>query len=419
VNDDTCIARRLARDRALLARPRHDDPWNDRLCPPAETVARLRPYFREHGITRLADITGLDEIGIPVWSAIRPNARSIAVSQGKGVDAPAAQASALMEAIEVATAEAIALPVCRGSVRGLTGDGEQVEPLTDLIARGQEPLGEDEETGWTLGYDLGEERCAWLPVAALGLGQAAPFDVPARYWRSSDGLASGNLLAEAALHGVLERIERDAMALWRLRGRSAIAMRCRRAASFADPMLDGLVARIEAAGLTPLLFDATSDVGVPVFFCVLAPLGRKRQADWKHFDLVAGSGCHPRAARAAIRALTEAVQSRLTIISGARDDIRPGLYDAPLPRDLMTYLEMEPQCGQHESDDAPPREKLLEGVVDKLRAAGLRHIFIVPLSQPGLPFAVARAIVPGLEHPAGARRMEYGTRAFSLMLAQR
>ena len=47
------------------------------------------------GITRLADVTGLDNIGIPVFQAIRPNARSLSVSQGKGVSLEAAQASAL------------------------------------------------------------------------------------------------------------------------------------------------------------------------------------------------------------------------------------------------------------------------------------------------------------------------------------
>jgi ribosomal protein S12 methylthiotransferase accessory factor YcaO len=46
------------------------------------------------GITRLGNITGLDRIGIPVAIAVRPNSRSVSVSQGKGLELPQALASA-------------------------------------------------------------------------------------------------------------------------------------------------------------------------------------------------------------------------------------------------------------------------------------------------------------------------------------
>ena len=44
---------------------------------------------------------GLMGTGIPVAIAVRPNSRSLAVSQGKGLSLPQARASALMEAIEL------------------------------------------------------------------------------------------------------------------------------------------------------------------------------------------------------------------------------------------------------------------------------------------------------------------------------
>ncbi|MEV4442612.1 hypothetical protein AB0K09_27095, partial [Streptomyces sp. NPDC049577] len=37
-----------------------------------ETWRRVRPHLRRAGITRLADITGLDCVGVPVYSAIIP-----------------------------------------------------------------------------------------------------------------------------------------------------------------------------------------------------------------------------------------------------------------------------------------------------------------------------------------------------------
>ena len=68
---------------------------------PDETLARYGPLARQMGITRLGNVTGLDRIGIPVAIAVRPNSRSLAVSQGKGLALSHAMASALMEAIEL------------------------------------------------------------------------------------------------------------------------------------------------------------------------------------------------------------------------------------------------------------------------------------------------------------------------------
>src|ERR1043166_4309997 len=70
-----------------------------------ETLARLKPMLPEFGIARLANITGLDTIGIPVWTVVRPLGRSLSVSQGKGVTAELAMLSGIMENIEVFHAE--------------------------------------------------------------------------------------------------------------------------------------------------------------------------------------------------------------------------------------------------------------------------------------------------------------------------
>src|SRR6201999_785112 len=67
---------------------------------PEETLRLLLPHLERHGITRLANVTGLDRIGIPVYQAIRPNSRGLSLSQGKGVDEVSAQVSALMESLE-------------------------------------------------------------------------------------------------------------------------------------------------------------------------------------------------------------------------------------------------------------------------------------------------------------------------------
>ncbi|HUF45884.1 MAG TPA: YcaO-like family protein, partial [Aestuariivirgaceae bacterium] len=77
----------------------------------ADTLARLEATKHRFGITRIAVVTGLDRIGIPVALVTRPNSRSVAVSQGKGATLAAAKVSALMEAIELWHAEHIVRPM--------------------------------------------------------------------------------------------------------------------------------------------------------------------------------------------------------------------------------------------------------------------------------------------------------------------
>src|ERR1700733_2330877 len=84
----------------------------------AATWRRIAPLARRVGVTRIADHTGLDTIGIPVIAAIRPMARSLSTQHGKGATPAAARVSAVMEAIETFTAEQPRRSI-RGSARAL------------------------------------------------------------------------------------------------------------------------------------------------------------------------------------------------------------------------------------------------------------------------------------------------------------
>src|SRR6266851_7790004 len=90
-----------------------------RLISPEETLESVQCFFPAMGITRVADITGLDVIGIPVVTVCRPNSRAVTVSLGKGLDVAAARASGVMESIEAFMAERITRPLLLGSVNDL------------------------------------------------------------------------------------------------------------------------------------------------------------------------------------------------------------------------------------------------------------------------------------------------------------
>ena len=86
-----------------------------RTTAPSRTLERLQPVLTQVGVTRVAVVTGLDVVGIPVVMVPRPNGRSLSVSQGKGVDLTAAKVSGIMEAVEAWHADGTARVVYRGT----------------------------------------------------------------------------------------------------------------------------------------------------------------------------------------------------------------------------------------------------------------------------------------------------------------
>jgi ribosomal protein S12 methylthiotransferase accessory factor len=386
----------------------------DRMRPPDDTVRAMRPKFGEFGITRLSCLTGLDSIGIPVWAATRPNARTLAVAQGKGLDDAAARASATMEAIEVAVAERPDRSGILASTAQLRAAGRRFQRLDMLLRKGVAPPSDDETFPWIEGLDLvsGDAVLVPLEAAVLSDGRA-----PVRWWQSTDGLASGNVFWEATLHGLTERIERDAMTLWTLRDDRRVESRCVAVSAFDDPELTRLDRIVTEAGFRLRLFDVTSDLGIPVIFAVISPVPNGHEDKWKHFDLTAGSGCHPEPARAAIRALTEAAQSRLTTIAAARDDFEPARYAAKLAGDLLTYVRATPRPHPVTSPEPiGPRTGWIDTMVERMKRGGANEVIVVPLETGENDFAVAKVFAPDLENPPGDRARTFGPRAVRAMM---
>jgi YcaO-like protein with predicted kinase domain len=409
---------RLQDEAVLLRRRGAVEPNSDRLDRAADTVARMRARFDRFGITRLAEVTGLDRIGIPVWMAVRPNARTLAVSQGKGLTDCAAQASAVMEAAELAVAEQFAAPIRLCTASELLREGFQVMPLRSLLKGGAECPKDDTVLPWVLGFDLLKRCAVWVPADTVSLdGDSSLVGGTSRYWRSSDGLASGNLLLEAVVHALCERIERDANVLWLLNSDREVGDHCIDPAALQDRSVSDLAERVFDAGLQLRLFDITSNIGVPVFFATIAPPIDGRERHWKHFDLCSGSGCHPSPIRAAMRAITEAAQSRVTSIAGARDDFDPNLYGARLKSDLLAYSTASPRRKPAPPDKECHFADILSNLLASLAAVGIHSVVVVPLDAASEGFAVAKVLVPELEHLAGDRRQRFGTRALTAMVA--
>ena len=386
-----------------------------RLIAPRETVDNVRHLMPVMGITRIANVTGLDTIGIPVVMVSRPNSRSVSVSQGKGVDLDAAKASGLMESIEAYHAEHIVLPLKLGSVEELRYSHDLID-VSRMARHADSRFTAHTQLLWIEGRDLVAERDVWVPYEAVHLNYTLP--LPSGHGcfaASSNGLASGNDLLEAISHGICEVIERDAVTLWHLLDETAQEETRIDLETVGDAACLELLARYHAAGVRVAAWNVTSDVGVPAFLCRIV---EDTPPPYNGIRPACGMGCHPSSEIALARALAEAAQSRLTFISGARDDLWRAEYQAFLdPRTHANWLRRIDAEGDGEDFrriGSHRGETLADDIaweLERLRAVGIEEVVVVDLTRPEFGVAVARVIVPGLEGIDGSPRFAPGERA--------
>ncbi len=364
---------------------------------PEETLRAFLPHAERMGITRLANVTGLDSIGIPVYMACRPLSRSIAVSQGKGLTAAEAKISAFMEAAETWHGETITLPLKLASFDELKR-GHRVIDVAGLPRSRLGAFNPARQILWIEGASLADGEALWVPMELVSTNFTLPqpqgsFAFPA----NTNGLASGNTLTEAVLHALCELIERDALSLWRLGGTPA-----RRAAKLDPTTVDSepcrvLLAHYAAAGLDIGLWDVTSDLGVPVFCCAVA-----ERSDMT-VEAEIGAGCHPDREIALLRALTEAAQARTTRIAGSRDDFIPQSYGSAAKmarnRTARLWLADPPRRSFHDVPNVSGATIAgdLERVLERLRGQGITQVVGVDLTKPDIGLPVARVVAAGLE----------------------
>ncbi len=369
---------------------------------PRETVeraSRLAPIF---GITRVANVTGLDVIGLPVVMVCRPNSRSLAVSQGKGLDLESARASGLMEAIELWHAERIERPVRLATYNQLRFS-HRVARLDGLPRCAATPFHPELKMLWIDGIDLPTREPVWVPYELVHMDTTRPMPPGSGCFAfSSNGLASGNHELEAIGHGLCEVIERDANTLSELRhgddwdGPSRVDL-----ATVDDPLCREVLDLYAQAGVAVAVWDITSDVGVAAFRSLVLDA----EADpFQVRGAGGGMGCHPSRGVALLRALTEAAQSRLTTIAGARDDMPLKRYESWRDPDAIEslrrgVLDSRPRGDFRAAPDfaADTFDEDLSSILSRLASAGFSEVIDVDLTHPVLGLPVHRVIAPGLE----------------------
>jgi ribosomal protein S12 methylthiotransferase accessory factor len=208
---------------------------------------------------------------------------------------------------------------------------------------------------------------------------------------SSTGLAGGNTLDEATCHALGETIERDATARFDALSPADREEREVDLGTVTGPARQ-LVQKLDAAGLLVRVWDQTSVVGVPAFGCTLDSV-----AELRGLARFSGYGAHLDPEVAISRAVSEAVQSRLTIISGARDDQTPATYAA---MQVAGGGPVPPSNGRRSFGSAPQSQTTgafasdARLLVSRLCAAGFHDVLRVDLTRSDVGIPVVFVFVP-------------------------
>ena len=270
---------------------------------------------------------------------------------------------------------------------------------------------------WAQGEELLSGREIWAPLETVNLDFRVIKGEIATFMRSSNGLASGSKLPEATYHALCELIERDAWTIfmdtvplneW---PKYQIDL-----ATLEYPPLREILDKIAAAGLKVVLVNVTRDINLYTMTALLfeedscfRPLSQR--------SCFFGSGTHHNPYHAMCRAVTEAIQGRLTLISGVRDDITRSKYENNFTAFFWKALDeyYVPQ-GRGCLDGRTLKqlgkmtvEEDIAYALSELKKANLYQVAGFRLTLPTLPLEVVRLVIPKLEtafHIPGVTRGE-------------
>ncbi len=375
--------------------PKYSPKSGIRIIPPAETVKHILPLLPIAGIKAPEDITSEDNIGIPVFSIDRPDAPAGRNYNGKGATLEQAEASAVMEAMERYSAEKRDDDeIAYGTFAQASEVGLTVDPKDLILPLNVLDYYENAEIAWVKGYEMFRGVPTWVPACAVYYPYIPDTDLQLFKYHTN-GIAAGNTLEEAILHGLLELIERDA---WSLAEDHNIAN--------ADIIVDNdsvpgkLIEHFTDQGIEIHLKDLTSDLGIPTIGAAADDTVTKDPE-----LLTIGVGTHLNPEIACIRAITEVAQSRTTHKYGKKINAKLQKitqdmgYEKIKAVNSMWYKDLEKKINLNDIIDLATPYVLddIEIILDRLMNHGFDQVIAIDLTRSDVNVPVVRMIVPGLE----------------------
>jgi len=353
---------------------------------------QIEHLARRIGISRLADVTGLDRVGLPVVAAIRPLSRNLTVSFGKGLTREIARISAVMEAAELHFSERPPSPLIEATFGELAPDLAidparlgPIEPC-DVSRR---------HFSWVKGSLLGSDRTILVPWEIVSMD----FSVEARKENrvlnfGATGLAADFIENRAVLHGFYEVVERDSHNSWNLASDDHRAETLVDLGSSHSPDVLSLMDRLRTADLELLVWDLTGGSGIPCYLAEVIDLTSSTPTAY-----VQGAAADLSPEIAIRKAIAEALQVRLTYISGSRDDLNWTDYGSRYDHVVANRYWVKNNVAALRKVAAPDGvpfacERALAEIARRLAASGCDTVIVVRLTGEEEPLRVVKVIVP-------------------------
>ena len=372
-----------------------------RIIPPSQTIENNEDKCKIAGITRITEITHLDRIGLPVFSAIRPTSQDGAISiyGGKGISVEHAKASAMMEGFERYSAEKQNENTVTGSISEISTKGNVIDIETLNLPKDFKKENIDSlNLEWNICHDLISGEDYYVPSNAIYHPYVSNDNTVQSLFKSNtNGLASGNSLDEALLHGMFEVIERDAWSIFELTHKNSSQIDLD---SIESDVVNDALLKFSENKINIKLMDLTADINVPT---IAASADDTLLKDAGLLTL--GIGTHLDPEVAILRALTEVAQSRATQIHGAREDTvradfaRTAGYER-MKRINKHYFQEDDEkiaLSDIKNNSTDSITKDIDIVLNELKANEIEHVLYYDLTRPELDVNVVRVIIPTME----------------------
>jgi len=246
-----------------------------------------------------------------------------------------------------------------------------------------EKLDPDYPINWTEARDLLTGAKRYLPTGCCYLRYPFP-EEPEYSSADSNGCAAGPTLSDAIFHGLLELIERDALAIWWYNRLSRPRVDLE---SLEEPKLLDVYKEFSAIGRNLYLLDVTTDLGVPAYVAA-AP-------KFDGSSLYFAGAAHPDPSSAAIRSVAELTQILHCNPLLLHDELRLWLETATLAD--HGYFDPASVQAAPQGVRVGSVEQEIRRLASRIEERGMR-VYYLDLTRPEIGVPVARVVAPGLRY---------------------
>jgi ribosomal protein S12 methylthiotransferase accessory factor len=296
---------------------------------------------------------------------------------GKGATSGQAFVSACLEFVE------------RQSARMSEDDLLVEASYNDVASRARDPRsfalapgsydGCGQAIDWIWGYSLTKSETVMVPANLVYLPYKGDRSDKLIAWPDSNGLASGNNLEEAILHGLLEVIERDAVVIAEFNRLPQAEIMVKSA----PPEVVDAVESVVGYRYRSRFRTVPTDIPIPVISTFLEDTKNPENCS-------VAFGCHLDPALALMRSLTEAIQLLPPSVNHRK------WFQSESYWRFATEASRKYHFPDMENQDSVDLKSTIETCVDVLSTSG-SEVIIVDLSDPETPFSTVRVLCNGLQ----------------------